>query len=169
MRLLKRIFGGGREVPRSDSQPIARSLFQHWVQKDQAPPFPIGQLPKSIRIPYQSKWRLYREAIVLLALLSKERSDPRQTELVREYERLIYPTSRQALGATVKLVAMKSAMNDLAELYEGEHSEGAWGKQWFEQLGELPNPVDCWLFSNAAMQMLAAVSQMLEDTLSLNA
>jgi len=84
--LLKRIFGG-RVQPGAAAR-IARSLFETWVEKDQAPPLAQGALPESLWTLYQRKWRLHREATVLMVLLGKEQKDPRYSAVVREYERV---------------------------------------------------------------------------------
>ena len=66
---------------------IARVLFEGLQAYH-----PMDDLSDEVWPRFQSKWRLYREAIVLMVLLSKEQKDKRYCELVREYERVILPS-----------------------------------------------------------------------------
>lgn len=162
MKLLKRIFGD-KALPRPPdaAAQVARSLFEGWVQKDQAPPLSQDMLPQSIWEPYQRKWRLYREAIVLMVLLDRKQKDSRYSELIKEYERLIYPNSQATAECLAKTSALKAAMRDTSKLiFDGKGKEFAWAKEWFEELGGLPsNPVDCSVFALSLMELWIAVAE----------
>jgi len=97
-----------------------------------------------------------------MALHDREQRDSLYSRFVEEYERLIYPSDRQTPEAITKQKATRSAAEDLAELYQGRLNQRAWGMHWFEELGEPPTPIDCWLFSHAVLEMFAAISQTLE-------
>ncbi|GEM_PF-3568447 len=160
----------GVRTQRSAPSQIARSLVERWVARDDFSPLPENALSASFWPKYQRKWRLYREATVLMVLLKKEQEDARYAELVKEYERLIYPSDKPTPEALAKLEALRTAMQDIARL-GGEDLRSrskwpalTWAREWFEELGELPrNPVDCMVFGIACMLLWIAVAKTVED------
>jgi len=164
VNLLKRIFGLKSSRSPDAAVEVARVLFEEWVQKDPAPGIiSQAELSESLWLRFQSKWRLYREAIVLMVLLSREQKDSRYSELVREYERLIYPENPTPEGLA-KLSAVKAAMQDIAELIDhGKGKELTWSAKWFTEFPEeLFDPVTCYLFSMSCLQTWTAVAKSLE-------
>jgi hypothetical protein len=160
MKLLKRVFGG-KGQPGDAAAQVARSLFEGWIQKDQAPPLSREALPRSLWQRYERKWGLYREATVLAVRLGREEKDPRYSELVKEYERLIYPSSEPTAEGLAKASALKAAMLDISELvFHRKGKELTWAREWFEELGGLPdNPVDCMQFGLCLMELQIAVAE----------
>lgn len=154
----------GGQRPTDAAAQVAHELFTGWVQNDPAPPVTEAELSESLWPRFQSKWRLYREATVLALLLSREQRDARYSELVKEWERLILPSERPIPEGMAKTAALDSAMKDISELIQrGKGNELRWSRDWFEQLGELPdNPVTCMMFGLAYLNFYIAVAESLE-------
>lgn len=156
---------------------VARVLFDGWVEKDQAPPVSRTDVSVSMWPRYLARWRLYREAMVLMVLLGKEQKDPRYSKIIEEYERLIYPSAEPTAEGVAKASALKSAMRDIAELIgdgdTGINSTGnadafargsRWSRKWFEDLGGLPgNPVTCWMFALGVMELSGAIARTVSE------
>ncbi len=101
-----------------------------------------------------------------MVLLGKEQKDPRYSAVVREYERLVYPSDEPTPEGLAKGAALKAAMQDIARLAGNDLAIQTkivpltWAREWFERLGGLPdNPVDCFQFGYSCMQLWIAVAE----------
>jgi hypothetical protein len=77
--------------------------------------------------------------------LTEKQSDVRYLGLVREFEKLIFPSSPASEGMA-KLEAVKSAMKNIDELIS-EKKELTWARSWFSGIGhDETNPATLIMF-----------------------
>jgi hypothetical protein len=83
---------------------------------------------------FLSKYAFYCEAAALRVLLTeKGRGQPAHSLLLQEFEKLIFG-SKPSASAANKLVAIKSAMKSLDELFT-QNTEPAWSRTWLLDIG----------------------------------
>jgi hypothetical protein len=154
----------GRDKVPADQ--IAQSLFQVMVEEEPEPAHPKQyDLPRAFWPQFRGKMRLYREAIVLNLLLSQAQKDKRYEEVLKSYERLIFPSTPSPEGM-VKLEALKHAMERISELIDpgGERKPLSWSMAWLADIGhEATNPVTLTLFATYWMDTYIAVAKSLAD------
>ncbi len=93
-------------------------------------------LPEEFHARFRDKVFLYREANVLLALVTRANQDPLFEPVLQEYERIVFPISPEMPAATVRLEIMKDAMQDLRALMDpGDNRKLTWGRTWFADIG----------------------------------
>jgi hypothetical protein len=130
---------------------IASVLFAGFVEDPQ----PWGEDKKSEFITslwpmFQARWRLYREATVLGALISRAVNDDRYWDLTRALGKLIHGDPSTPEGAA-RIADLGTALKDIGSLHEPQHDQEEphiriykWVLDWFEKIGELPhNPITC--------------------------
>jgi len=139
---------------------IAEGLFREFVDKDPSADAPhdpgrLG-LPQHIWTRFYEKYRLYREAFALMALLSSERDHPRYGEARKIFELLILPaSSAQRSEGVLKQDMLREIMRSFAEVLDADRDEFdrrllSWTRQrFFEQdVGCCPpNAADVMLFA----------------------
>jgi hypothetical protein len=144
-------------VPQSASY-VARQIYL--VSVEDAPKETLkhfrSRIPDDKHDLFLWKLYLYCEAAALRILLTENEKDPRYDELVREFEKLVFPCGASQEGAS-KLEAIKFAMKELDRLFS-EKKELSWSRRWFNEIGhDETNP--------AALSMFALF--IMEDTTSL--
>lgn len=145
---------------------IARSLHEVLVEKcaDDDMPQQFG-IPEPAISEFRAKVRLYREAMILMQLVSESESQTKFKEVLVAYEKLIFdlvpsPTSLQ------KLNALKKAMSNLDKLLhpEVQPQEFTWAREWLHEVGhDEYNPAKLTLFSVHWMNAYVSVAQSIRD------
>jgi hypothetical protein len=104
---------------------------------------------------------MYRQVLVLLALLSEEKNNSNFIAVREQFERLVLPPKSED-GQTA-LVAIKAAMSDFSHSME-ERRRMSWSVSWLEDVGVIEtNPVTCGLFAVHWMNFFAAVVKSLRE------
>jgi len=89
-------------------------------------------LPKDKSDLFYSKIYLYCEAAVLRVLLTEEHQNRNYKELVKEFEKLIFPPPLH--GGMTKLEAIKAAMKSHDQLF-ADKKEFSWARSWLKGIG----------------------------------
>src|SRR5437773_4329806 len=104
-----RWFSRDRKI-RSLPDSIAADLFQEMVKKQSRTEQPKRySIPRAFWPGFRMKMQLYHEALVLLLLLSEAQDDRRYEEVLRSYEKLIFPSKPTPEGLE-KVDKLKVAM-----------------------------------------------------------
>jgi hypothetical protein len=120
---------------------IAEQLHLILAKEDDpqaAPEFFHLDLAKAVHDRFREKVFLYREASVLLVLLTRAQKDPLFEQTLREYERILFPTSPETPAGATRLQAVKAAMKDLQALIDAIAHDGpkfTWAQDWFASIG----------------------------------
>jgi hypothetical protein len=131
---------------------IADLLYQILVEENNPHAAPeVYRLPEAVHERFRQKVLLYREANVLLALLTSAKEDPLFEQPLQEYERNLFPKSPETPTGAAKLQAVRAAMQDLGVLIDaiaGEGAKLAWSRNWFATIGhDEMNAVTLGLFA----------------------
>jgi hypothetical protein len=119
-------------------------------------------LPEDRKAAFQGKIFLYCQAAVLRVLLIERQKNDGYEELLREFEKLIFPPKPTADGMT-KLEAVKSAMKELDELFS-EKKELSWCMKWFRGIGhEETNPAILALFAQLIGLNTRSIRQLVNE------
>jgi hypothetical protein len=104
-------------------------------------------IPMPYKSPFTDRVYLYCEAIVLYTLVRERQFDPKYEALLIEYENIIFP-AKPAEEALAKVEKIKSAVNDLVNLFKGDMTP-VWAWCWFQAIGyKNANPIDLTLLLN---------------------
>ena len=170
MGLIARLIRRGSQ-PLTKSEEVAGELLkgtvenqQLWWGEDKKTEFSASLWSR-----FQAKWRLYCEATVLAALISRAGKDDRYWDLTKAYGKLIHDDPLTPQGAA-KLARLDAAMRDINLLLEAMDDQPEfhkkairWNLAWFEEIGEFPrNPLTCVEFGLRYLDFRIAVEQALE-------
>src|SRR5262249_527688 len=147
---------------------VATLIYQIWVE-DTANYFvdrlfdrQTQFLPPNVQRPFENKIRLYCESSVLRILLMKQQVNPRFENLVKEFERLIFPPTPTPEGMT-KPEAVKSAMLALHRL-PSERKELSWARTWLADIGHNEtNPATLALLVTLMTMDMGALRELLDE------
>jgi hypothetical protein len=129
---------------------IAELLHRIMAEEDNPQAAPEAfHLQEEIHARFRKKVFLYREANVLLALLTRCQQEPLFEQPLREYERILFPESPETPAGAARLQAMKTAMQDLRILVNpDDRLKLTWARNWFATLGhDETNPATLMLLS----------------------
>ncbi len=145
---------------------IAKSLHEVVVEERSE-----DDLPQQFGIPevaiseFRAKVRLYREAIILMLLLSESESQAKFKEVLVAYEKMIFGSIPSPMSLQ-KLNAVKSAMSNLNAFLnpEGKPKEFTWAREWLHEVGhDVFNPVTLSLFAVHWMDEFVSVGKSIKD------
>ncbi len=153
---------------------IAKSLHER-AEKDE-PQVPVDpHLPETVHARFRQKVLLYREAIILLALLDRVRPprdggsvDPQFKPIFSECGRIICGESTKSPSDAARRQSVKAAIEDLNTLLHrqwGNRYDVArdWGDKWFADIGHHEmNPEILSRFSAFWFDEYTAVQRILE-------
>jgi hypothetical protein len=114
-------------------------------------------LSKEAHASFREKVFLYREAIILLALLTKVQHEPIFQDVLWEYERILFP---ETPAGAVRLQAIKTAMSDVRVLIDPDNAMPlSWSVRWFATIDhEEYNPMKHFMLTTFFMsQYIAAL------------
>jgi hypothetical protein len=98
---------------------VAELLQQIMAEEDNPQATPEAfHLPEAFHARFRVKVFLYREANVLLALLTRVQQDPLFEQPLQEYERILFQESPKTPAGAARLQAVNVAMQDLRMLIE---------------------------------------------------
>jgi hypothetical protein len=155
------IFNRKRKV---DPNELAQSLVTEFVDDTTFDDRPQLELTADIEPHYRAKSRLYRIAIVLMALMSHEQRNPKFSTVRLSFEALVFPQT-QAKGYRL-LQSVRSAMQNLSELLwpTDNPKELSWAVAWLQDVGITDvNPVDIVLFSKRWMDSYVMIANVLDE------
>ena len=150
-------------MPPAPADDIAQDLLKIMVEEEREAPDRFN-IPPELSVAFRAKMRLYREALVLMLLMSQVRKESGYEKVLQGYERLVIgPASTPE--SLAKLDALKAAMRDLRDLLfaEDQGRPLTWSRTWLTALGhEETNPVDLTLFATGWMTRAAAIVDLLK-------
>jgi hypothetical protein len=111
---------------------LAQSLFDEFVEKAIASPEAL-HLNAANAARYETKAKLYRIAIILLALVSEEQKNPKFSSVRNNFESKVFPPSIEQEGVQL-LTEVKTAMRDFSDLLT-ERRELSWARAWLQDIG----------------------------------
>lgn len=132
------------------SKIIARKLHEILVEK-----YFYEDLLKRLDIPsafaqkFLDKVARYREAIILMCLVSEAQDHKEFGKVLNAYKEMVFGPGA-ALEGIQNLTALDAAVVDLYRLFDprGTVEEFAWGREWFAQIGyEADNPITNFLLA----------------------
>jgi hypothetical protein len=161
----KTMAGFTRNNPqKATADEIAKSLLQVMVEEEAESGHPSQfDLPATVWPQFRAKMRLYREAVVLMLLLSWVEKEKTWEDVLKAYEMFILPDTPSTEGIT-KLEALKGAMARLRKLFhpQGPGEEFSWSKDWMAGIGhEETNPARLMQFACYWMSDYTAVAKSL--------
>jgi hypothetical protein len=109
----------------------------------------LCQIPQNLVSPFRTKVTLYREALILMILLSESQRTSTHKQTVCAYEELVLGPSPSSAGLE-KLDRLKAAMADLDRLIHPgtRYSELSWSSEWLSGIGHREyNPARTALFA----------------------
>ena len=140
---------------------VARQIHASWVDNAAKAIFDRKSLhlPEDKKHIFYLKIYLYCEASVLRVLLTERHDDDRYEELLREFDKLIFPTGR----TVEKLEALKLAVKDLDALFT-EKKELSWCRNWFQSIGyDETNPEGLFVFGQIIGLNTSSLREMLHE------
>jgi hypothetical protein len=146
---------------------VAESLYRVVVEEGESGKFIQPEeynIPINLRTLFSAKTRLYREALVLLVLLSKFQEDKNCEPILRAYEALLMPR-RPTPDAMTKLEALKGAMRNLGVLVNpSEKQPLTWSRSWMAGIGyEEIDVINFTLFALHWMDSYIAVRKSVDE------
>jgi|NGEPerStandDraft_6_1074524.scaffolds.fasta_scaffold173562_2 hypothetical protein len=144
---------------------IAELMHQIMVEEDNPQAAPkFFHLPEVVHPRFREKVFLYREANILLALLTRAKEDKLFEQPLQEYERILFPQSPDTPAGAARLQAVKGAMQDLRALVDPDDSRKlTWGRKWFADIGhDETNPATLMLFFTFWSNLYVAAHKSLE-------
>ncbi len=150
---------------RLDPIALAEMLHQILVEEDtpHSVPHPY-HLPESIYETFRERIFLYREALVLMTLVTQSQADPLFLPTLREYERILFQDGPEEAIRSGRLSAIKNAMEELTDLLLKPRSDPylSWCRRWFAEIGhDESNPITLMLFLTFWMDWYIAVRESL--------
>lgn len=148
------------------AEDIVKNLYEGFVQERSGDEFSdeSNNLPPELRGKFQARIHLYREAMLLLALIAESKIRPELEPVLQLCERYVFgadPTK----AASDKLNAIKAGMSRLAHLLNpGNPRQLTWGVEWFLEMGHTAvNPVHLTLFVTAWMDDYIALVKTIRE------
>lgn len=145
---------------------LAQSLHEVFVQEqsnDDGPtPF---EIPQALVSPFRAKVTLYREAVILMVLLSESRKRSAYREVLSAYEELVLGPKATPAGLE-KLEALKVAMADLGRLIhpQGQKMELTWSSEWLKDIGHIDyNPARTTVFALSWMRRYCTIVELIRE------
>jgi len=146
----------------------AKSLYEVFVQERSGKGFEeAASIPLELEPNFNAKVDLYREALLLMVLVSESQKQKGLQQLLHSYESLVFGTALTVSGLQ-KVDAAKAAMADLAMLLnsDGNRRELSWGMLWFQDIGHSEtNPVRLALFASEWMDEYIALVKTIRQRL----
>jgi hypothetical protein len=149
-------------APRELSETLFEILVQGRERDETSDQFSI---PPALVANFRAKVTLYREAVILMNLLSVSETKREYGPVLREYEELVFGATQTAAGLE-KLKAVKGAMADLHKLIspQGRPEELTWSSTWLEDIGHIDhNPARTTLFAVLWMSDYAMVARLIRQ------
>ncbi len=145
---------------------VATSLYEVLVVERAEDDLPARfEVPTAVVPLFRARVKLYREAIILMSLLSESQTNQQFKAVLVAYERLVMG-SVPSPAALQKMNELKAAMADLNRLLnpEGLPKEFTWSMKWFHEIGHGEhNPVRLSLFATLWMGEFASAVESLRD------
>jgi hypothetical protein len=160
-----------RKERRLQTSPIMIAELLHQIMVDEDNPHAAPEtyhLPEAVHGRFREKVFLYREANILLALLSRAREDKLFEPPLREYEHIVFPQSPDTPTGAARLRAMRAAMQDLCALMDPSDTRKlTWGRKWLADIGhDETNPATLLLlftfWSNLHIAARASLDRMIK-------
>lgn len=153
------------------TSPIMIAELLHGIMAEEDNPQAAPEafhLPDTVHDRFRDKVFLYREAIVLLALLIRAKQDSLFEPALQEYEHILFPESPGTPAGTKRLQAVKAAMQDLQALMDPQDTHKlTWGRNWFSAIGyDETNPATLMLFFTFWSNLNAAIHRSLDGMIA---
>jgi len=154
----------GPKKTRASAIDVADAFLSEIVADDESAPRTEIELSFEEKRKYLSRCKIYRLAMVLVALLNEEKSTPETRNVRREIEARILTLPEEQADALQQQV--REAMADLKALLspEGKSREMSCARSWFQRIGvDAANPVELTLFAVSWFHRYEAVVQSIRD------
>ena len=154
----------GRRKVKAPPDEIADSFLSEFVENDNlAPSIELDLTPEQQQC-YRSKCKIYRLALVLMALMNDEHENPAVLQVRQSIETKVFHLPDE--HSCPLLQHVQSAMTDLQALLgpNDNRRELSWARAWFEAIGvDATNPADLVLFSCSWMDDYVAATKSLRE------
>lgn len=140
--------------------PLAETLHQILAVEDTPHSVPDAyKLPEALHKSFRAKVLLYREAMILFALVGQSQADPLFVPALREYEHILFQDCPEEAARSGRLQAVRDAMTDVADLLtQRDDPYLSWTRRWFAGIGqEETNPISLGIFLCFSMDWYVAV------------
>ena len=88
------------------------------------------------------KWRLYTRAAMLRVLIMKSKEDNSYSELLKQYEKLLFGGNVHSVEGLRELADIKEAMGNIQDLVNDKDKSFRWARIWLSDIGfNVSNPV----------------------------
>jgi hypothetical protein len=147
-----------------DPIPLAEMLHQILAEEDTPHSVPEPyHLPESVHQNFRERVLLYRETMILMALVEQSHADPIFLPTLREYEHLLFQDGPEEAMRSGRLQAIKEAMIELADLLKPRDDPYlSWTRRWLAGIGhDETNPITLAVFLAFWMDWYAAVRESL--------
>jgi hypothetical protein len=122
-------------------------------------------IPEAALSDFRAKVTIYREAVILMLLLSESESQAKLKGVLVAYEKIVFGSIPSPISLQ-KLNAVKSAMSNLNSLLDLEKKtkEFTWAKEWLNEVGhDEYNPVTLSMFAVHWMDEFVSVGKSIQD------
>jgi hypothetical protein len=147
---------------------FARTLYEGLIQGRSGEKLAAeSRIPPSIRARFTAKVAIYREAVLLMTLMSWAEKRAEFKKVLHSYEGIVFGAEATPCGLD-NVAILKTGMHALAELIEGggQGKELIWSIAWFRDIGhDEHNPLELALFAAAWMDEYIMVANTIEDCL----
>ena len=116
-------------------------------------------LPEAVHNAFRAKVLLYREALILFALVGKSHADPLFVPALREYEHILFQAGPEEAVRSGRFQAVRDAMKDITDLLTPRDDPYlSWARRWFAGIGhDETNPITLGVFLCFWMDWYVAV------------
>jgi hypothetical protein len=151
----------------TEAEEVAKSLYETFVQERSGEGFPeeSGSVTRELRPKFYERVDLYREALLLLALITESKSRTEFKQVLQSCEGCVFGSTPTDAGIQ-KLDVIRAAMADLTRLLKppGRPREFTWAMEWFRAIGHTEtNPVCLALFAHTWMDEFLAVVKTIKE------
>ena len=132
-----------------DPIPLAEMLHQILAEEDTPHSIPNAyNLPEAVHNAFRAKVLLYREALILFALVGKSHADPLFVPALREYEHILFQAGPEEAVRSGRFQAVRDAMKDITDLLTPRDDPYlSWARRWFAGIGhDETNPITLGVF-----------------------
>lgn len=146
---------------------IAKLLHETLVMERSSDPLVERfKIPEPLIAAFRAKVALYREAVILMRLISESNQEAKFVDVQTAYETILFGAVPTPEGLE-KLKTLKAAMADLRELAQENSRPASWARQWFADMGyDVTNAITNALLANTWMEEYVGTAKAIKKCLA---